>query len=85
MSIVASAGFGMLGGLMTQDAICVLSAMIACKQNGAPKTDVEFIEAGAALARGLFGDAYQTRCDQQRAIWNDMCERAFRIAVEAEA
>lgn len=66
--------------IRSQEDVCLLAARASIHVSGKPSTDLEFIDAAAGAARGLFGPAYEAADEAQRWTWNDMCERALRIA-----
>ena len=58
---------------------CRLGARASILVGDAPKTDLEYIDAAAGAARGLFGPAFYAADDGQKAIWMMMCEDALRL------
>lgn len=62
----------------TQEDACHMAARAVIHVGDIPQSDHEFIEASAGLAAGLFGSAFQSATDGQKAVWMMMCEEALR-------
>lgn len=80
-SIVAIlADFAQHGTPETQAQLCASAARTVMRRFGAPLSDLEFIDCGYALARGLFDSKWEATSEGQRWVWIDMCETALREA-----
>lgn len=65
----------------TQEDCCAISARIDVTLYGKTENDLEVIKRGAAIAEGLFGEAYTKASEAQRIAWIDMCEQELRHAM----
>lgn len=65
----------------TQQQGCALAARVDLTVFGPPESDYELLVRSAAVAKGLFGPAFETGSEAQRIAWIDMCEAAMRAAM----
>ena len=63
---------------LAQEDLCQSVAEVCATHIARPNGDKEFRTAGEGMASGLFGDEYQEADDDQKRMWNAMCERALR-------
>lgn len=64
--------------IKTQEDCCRLAARATAHVGDMPKSDLDFIDAAAEIARGLFGAAFTNADESQRTLWIMMCEDALR-------
>lgn len=60
---------------------CALAARVDLTIFGHPTCDRELLMRAAAIAKGLFGPAFDNAAEAQRIAWIDMCEAAIRAAM----
>ena len=65
----------------TQEEGCLLAVRQSIATLGPVTSDADIRDAARGLAQGLFGEAYVASGRHQRVIWINMCERAYRKAL----
>lgn len=67
----------------TQLDVCKIAAVVDLTLVGPLKDDESTIRRAWAMAKGLFGPAFEAADEAHRGVWIDLCERALREEAEA--
>lgn len=66
----------------TQQECCAIVARIEITLLGVPRSEADLMQLAASMAKGLFGEAFESADYGLRTMWIDMCEVALREAIE---